>query len=388
MGRVKKSERTKDNILKCAIALFAAKGLEGVSLREVAGDAGVPISTLMYYFSSKQGLQEEAITRAADILSSQLNAATARSDDPRENLRNWIENGVSYFFRQTTEARLLDREVWSRPPGAASVPGVTALRNGIWNRSGTEIIERIRPGRLDGISARRMRDFIISMLYGLARLRTVHSYDTPAHELTSEEISRVTYDLVLRSLESEPAGPQLSAAQRYYLALGRVTQGFCDVQELVAMALLGITGMELAIARDLLTQDRLAGTCELLANTAPVPWPRDVFVRLASLARLRDAMTQIRPRVETPNLISIGQIDARSCRTIAELAQLENMAKDLQTAACALMLSWPEDIFSAAQSPVLQECAKRDWFVPGGDAAALAAQQTEKIDTRENKPIC
>jgi len=44
------------NLINAAIPLFAAKGLNGVSVRELATAAGVNLSMISYYFGGKEGL--------------------------------------------------------------------------------------------------------------------------------------------------------------------------------------------------------------------------------------------------------------------------------------------------------------------------------------------
>jgi TetR/AcrR family transcriptional regulator len=46
----------RENIIAVAIPLFAAKGLNGVSVRELASAAGVNLSMISYYFGGKEGL--------------------------------------------------------------------------------------------------------------------------------------------------------------------------------------------------------------------------------------------------------------------------------------------------------------------------------------------
>ncbi len=51
----------KENILKCALELFSAKGYEAVSVQELVNAAGITKPTLYYYFGSKEGLYEQLI---------------------------------------------------------------------------------------------------------------------------------------------------------------------------------------------------------------------------------------------------------------------------------------------------------------------------------------
>ena len=49
---------TKENIMTCAIKLFANRGYDAVGIQEIVDNAGVTKPTLYYYFKSKMGLLE------------------------------------------------------------------------------------------------------------------------------------------------------------------------------------------------------------------------------------------------------------------------------------------------------------------------------------------
>lgn len=56
------------NLMRAALPLFAAKGLNGVSVREVAREAGVNLSMISYYFGGKEGLYAAVLTEQFAIL--------------------------------------------------------------------------------------------------------------------------------------------------------------------------------------------------------------------------------------------------------------------------------------------------------------------------------
>ena len=60
-GKGKTMKDTKAKLLKTAARLFASRGTEGVSTRELAGQAGVNLCAISYYFGSKQKLYEAVI---------------------------------------------------------------------------------------------------------------------------------------------------------------------------------------------------------------------------------------------------------------------------------------------------------------------------------------
>jgi TetR/AcrR family transcriptional regulator len=59
---------SRTNIISATTPLFAAKGLNGVSVRELAGTAGVNLSMISYYFGSKEGLYAAVLTEQFAIL--------------------------------------------------------------------------------------------------------------------------------------------------------------------------------------------------------------------------------------------------------------------------------------------------------------------------------
>lgn len=58
--RVEQTART--NILNAARSLFAKKGFEAVSVREIAKESSQNISMISYYFGSKEGLYKEILS--------------------------------------------------------------------------------------------------------------------------------------------------------------------------------------------------------------------------------------------------------------------------------------------------------------------------------------
>lgn len=58
----------RENLISAAIPLFAAKGLNGVSVRDLASAAGVNISMISYYFGGKEGLYAAVLTEQFAIL--------------------------------------------------------------------------------------------------------------------------------------------------------------------------------------------------------------------------------------------------------------------------------------------------------------------------------
>jgi len=77
-GRPPKSAGVSDTsalILDVAEDLFSKHGLHGVSIRDVANEAGVDTALLHYYFGSKRGLFDAVFARRSEILNADRIAA-------------------------------------------------------------------------------------------------------------------------------------------------------------------------------------------------------------------------------------------------------------------------------------------------------------------------
>lgn len=78
-------------ILRVAETLFAEKGFDGTSIRDIAKEAKINIAMVSYYFGSKEQLLESIIlNRVADI-KLQLDILTLEDLDPLQKINKLIE---------------------------------------------------------------------------------------------------------------------------------------------------------------------------------------------------------------------------------------------------------------------------------------------------------
>lgn len=83
-------------ILDAAEALFSVHGFYGVTVRQVATEAGVDPALLNYYFTSKRGLFEAVLSRRAEIVNANRLLSMARYETENETLT--VEGCLSAFF--------------------------------------------------------------------------------------------------------------------------------------------------------------------------------------------------------------------------------------------------------------------------------------------------
>ena len=95
-----KRENKKGLILKSAERVFARRGFRGARLAEIADEANLPKTNILYYFESK-----EQIYRAVcqDVLDVWLNALGDISDDaePDQALERYIKSKNGFVVEET-----------------------------------------------------------------------------------------------------------------------------------------------------------------------------------------------------------------------------------------------------------------------------------------------
>lgn len=116
-----KGERARASILDAAQSLFAQGGFYGTSVRDVAGELGIPTASLLHHFPRKERLYGEVLGRMAVDLGVALDKilqpkAQARAEDYADKLRLLIRRFWRWASGNPDHCRLLLREVLDNEP--------------------------------------------------------------------------------------------------------------------------------------------------------------------------------------------------------------------------------------------------------------------------------
>ena len=97
-------------ILRHAARVFAEKGFEGASIRDISRSSGVSLAGLYYYFESKQKLLYLIQLNAFTSILSRLEKRLVAVADPQERLRLLVSNHIDYFLRHPVQMKVLSHE--------------------------------------------------------------------------------------------------------------------------------------------------------------------------------------------------------------------------------------------------------------------------------------
>src|SRR4051812_2513479 len=106
-------------IMEAAEELFAEKGFDGTSVRDVARDAGVNLAMISYYFGSKEKLMESLFKYRGEFIKMQLESMLQnREMSSLQKFYNLIDSYIERFIKQKCFHKIMTREQMMHLKGA------------------------------------------------------------------------------------------------------------------------------------------------------------------------------------------------------------------------------------------------------------------------------
>jgi len=99
-----------DHILRHSARVFADKGFEGASIRDISRATGVSLSGLYYYFDSKQKLLYLIQHNTFTFILARLQSRLPGASEPAARLRILVDNHIEYFLSHPNEMKVLSHE--------------------------------------------------------------------------------------------------------------------------------------------------------------------------------------------------------------------------------------------------------------------------------------
>lgn len=108
------------NMITVATPLFAEKGFKGVSVREIAGVAGVNVSMISYYFGGKEGLYGAVLNEQFAVLQGVAEIALMDTD-PLKKFEFYVRGTVARYRRNPYLLRFYTSELTNPTPCFATI---------------------------------------------------------------------------------------------------------------------------------------------------------------------------------------------------------------------------------------------------------------------------
>ena len=103
-------DRRLAEILDYATEVFADKGYEGASMRDLSRLSGISLAGLYYYFESKEKLLYIIQQHTFQTIMERLRERLATSNDPEARIRIFVDNQVGYSVAKQKAMKVLAHE--------------------------------------------------------------------------------------------------------------------------------------------------------------------------------------------------------------------------------------------------------------------------------------
>lgn len=192
------------HILRHAAQVFAEKGYEGASIRDISRATGVSLSGLYYYFRNKQELlyliQSNAFTSILERLESRLRATA----DPVERCGLLVRNHLEYFLSHPVEMKVLSHEAEAlEAPYSREVADLKrryyALAMGIFEEM----------QKCGAAAAGQNPRVAVLLLFGM--MNWIYTWYNPRVDPKAEELAGAVTGIFLRGVQGGGVAPEARA---------------------------------------------------------------------------------------------------------------------------------------------------------------------------------
>lgn len=185
-----------DQILDVAGFLFAQKGYDGTSMREIAEACDISKALLYHHFSGKQDIHTRVIVGSGERLLVEVERHVAAASGPAERLRAFMVGAASFFDE--------NRSAWS-------VSSSTFWNHGDHVARSEQLAQRDRFEQLlraiiaDGIEQGVLRGDLDAAMAGrlvLSSINWMHRWYDPAKAMRAGEIADTYYDMIFSGIRN------------------------------------------------------------------------------------------------------------------------------------------------------------------------------------------
>jgi TetR/AcrR family transcriptional regulator, cholesterol catabolism regulator len=181
-----------ETILRHAAQVFAEKGYEGASIRDISRSSRISLSGLYYYVKSKQEILYLIQIHTFKTILARLQESLRGVRDPSERLRILVHNHLAYFLQHPMEMKVLAHEDDAlEGPYRQDVAEIKRKYYGI----AIGIFEDLRPdGQKHGLPPR----VAVLSLFGM--MNWIHTWHKPQSDPQAEALSNAMSEMFLHGV--------------------------------------------------------------------------------------------------------------------------------------------------------------------------------------------
>jgi TetR/AcrR family transcriptional regulator, cholesterol catabolism regulator len=188
------SEAKLEHILRHSARIFAEKGFEGASVRDISRATGLSLAGLYYYFDSKQRLLYLIQNNTFTFILARLQSRLAGATEGTYRLRILVGNHIEYFLSHPHEMKVLshEEEALDEPLHAE----IAALKRTYFGLARKIFDELAATGLAPGLNSR----VAVLSLFGM--MNWVYKWHNPKVDLGAEELTDAIVGIFLHGVLS------------------------------------------------------------------------------------------------------------------------------------------------------------------------------------------
>lgn len=186
---------TRQRLMDAAARLFAERGFQNVTVRDICSQAGANVAAVNYYFRDKSGLYQEIIQRIIVYMQQMMERAhnAGPGKTPEERLRHYIRTFLQHILQggdTCWQGMLMAREMTDPTPGLDLIfqhairPNSDRVRDLI-----SEIMGRPHSDQLVGMCVGSVQTQMIGLANPIAR-RFIPNFTPEIIDAIAEHITR------------------------------------------------------------------------------------------------------------------------------------------------------------------------------------------------------
>jgi len=196
-------DRRLSEILDFATEVFAEKGYEGASIRDLSRLSGISLAGLYYYFDSKEKLLYYIQKHTFTTILQRLHEHLAATTDPERRLRVFVHNHVQYALEHEKAMKVLSHEDDVLRNGYRTE--LSAIKREYYQTCFRLVEDVLRPkGASGGMRLPNTRTAVMSLFGAINWLYTWHN---PKSDPGAEALANQISDLFLRGICGVGPGP-------------------------------------------------------------------------------------------------------------------------------------------------------------------------------------
>lgn len=186
------SSQKLETILRHAAQVFAEKGYEGASIRDISRSSRVSLSGLYYYVKSKQQILYLIQIHTFKTILARLQESLRGVRDPCERLRLLVHNHLAYFLEHPTEMKVLAHE--DDALEGAYRQEVAEIKRRYYGIA-VAIFEDLRP-----VDQRHRLSPRVAVLSLFGMMNWIHTWHKPQSDPQAEALSRAMSEMFLHGV--------------------------------------------------------------------------------------------------------------------------------------------------------------------------------------------